>query len=59
VRTWPGADLARCGPGPGADLARQAPVRAGLQMVELAPPRYRPPIRIMEALGPILSGRYG
>ena len=44
---------------PGA--VRRGPGRArGLQKkVELAPPRYGPQIRIMEALGPIRSGRYG
>ena len=46
---------ARTGPG----RARR-PAGAGLRKkVELAPPRYGPPIRIMEALGPIRSGRYG
>ena len=45
--TWP----ARAGPGRAAGPGRQK--------VELAPPRYGPPIRIMEALGPIRSGRYG
>ena len=46
-------------PGREAGPGRGAGPPARPQKVELAPPRYGPPIRIMEALGPIRSGRYG
>ena len=44
---------------PTARTSSRADRRRPRQKVELAPPRYEPLIRIMEALGPIRSGRYG